>query len=293
MSETKWKGRNFLLTLNQIENFSIVKEYLLHFKNFNYAIATKEISPKTGHKHIHIYCQFVIPTTLYGDKLAGCHIDICRGSAQQNIAYIKKKNDPKNKGEIIWEEGVPKYKGGCSIKEVENMEREERRNLPLIYYKSVEQINSKEAAHINVDTLFKEIEVRYIYGGSGLGKTYFASQWIKELNFTTVDVICFANGFWNGVTDTGSFALFDEFRDVCVPGIEFIKLIDYTVKILNVKGGAVKNNYRYIAITSIQDPRYIYEKEWEEKKQWLRRIKVYHFYNYAEYEIIDSDKLFN
>ena len=223
----------------------------------------------------------------------GAHIDKSRGTTQENINYIKKLNDPDKRGEIIWEEGTPKYKGGLTIKEVKNMTRIERDNLPFVYLKNVERINFLEDNHINPDDFNKEVEVRYIYGGSGLGKTYFATEWARELGVPHFDIVSFENGFWNGVTDTCLFAFFDEFRDTAIPGVEFVKLIDYTVKNLNIKGGLVKNRYKYIAITSIQDPRFIYEKEWEEKKQWLRRMKIYHFYGYTQYKLLDNNEIFN
>ena len=292
MSEAKWKGRNFLITLNEIEYFTEVKDYLRSLKNFNYAIACKEKAPTTGHIHSHIYCQFSCSTTLSKNKMKGAHIDKTRGTTQENINYVKKVDDPDKRGEIIWEEGTPKYKGGLTIKEVKNMTRTERENLPFVYLNKVERINFLEDNHIDPNLFTKDVEVRYIYGGSGLGKTFFATNWAKELNLT-FDLVSFENGFWNGVSETCLFAFFDEFRDTCIPGVEFVKLIDYTIKNLNIKGGLVKNRYKYIAITSIQDPRFIYEKEWEEKKQWLRRMKVYHFFSYAQYKLLDSEELFN
>ena len=292
-NEGKWKSRNFLITLNEIEYFTEVKDYLRSLKNFIYAIACKEKAPTTGHLHSHIYCQFSCMTTLSKNKMHGAHIDKSRGTTQENINYIKKLNDPDKRGEIIWEEGTPKYKGGLTIKEVKNMTRIERDNLPFVYLKNVERINFLEDNHINPDDFNKEVEVRYIYGGSGLGKTYFATEWARELGVPHFDIVSFENGFWNGVTDTCLFAFFDEFRDSAIPGVEFVKLIDYTVKNLNIKGGLVKNRYKYIAITSIQDPRFIYEKEWEEKKQWLRRMKIYHFYGYTQYKLLDNNEIFN
>ena len=292
MSEAKWKGRNFLITLNEIEYFTEVKDYLRSLKNFNYAIACKEKAPTTGHIHSHIYCQFSCSTTLSKNKMKGAHIDKTRGTTQENINYVKKVDDPDKRGEIIWEEGTPKYKGGLTIKEVKNMTKTERENLPFVYLTKVERINFLEDNHIDPNLFTKDVEVRYIYGGSGLGKTFFATNWAKELN-VTFDLVSFENGFWNGVSETCLFAFFDEFRDTCIPGVEFVKLIDYTIKNLNIKGGLVKNRYKYIAITSIQDPRFIYEKEWEEKKQWLRRMKVYHFFSYAQYKLLDSEELFN
>ena len=288
--DNKWKSKNFLLTLNEVDKFDALKEYLTHFSTFNYAIASKEKAPETGHEHIHIFCQYNERTTLSSKKLQGSHIDICRGSAQQNIRYVKKLDDPDKRGEIIWEEGTPRYKGGMSIQEVKAMSQDDREMLPFVYFKSVNKLNSDENMSIDINNFFKEVEVRYIYGGSGLGKTYYAKTWINELGVQKIDVVNYHNGFWCGVTDKSIFALYDDFRDSDLPGVEFIKFIDYTIKNMNVKGSFIKNNYKYIAITSIQDPRFIYEKEWEEKKQWLRRIRVFHFYGYKQYkELTDED----
>lgn len=290
-NKTKWRGRNFLFTLNQVEKFDELKEYITHFTPFNYGIACLEKAPSTGHEHIHLYCQFSSVVTLSGNRLCGARIDICRGSAQQNIRYIKKEDEPDKRGEIIWEEGTPKYKGGMSIHEVKLMTQEDRELLPFVYYKSVNKLNSDENMSIDINAFFKQVEVRYIYGGSGLGKTYYAKSWINELGLKKIDVVNYHNGFWCGVTDSNVFALYDDFRDSDLPGVEFIKFIDYTIKNMNVKGSYIKNNYKYIAITSIQDPRFIYEKEWEEKKQWLRRMRVFHFYGYKQCKELTDDDL--
>lgn len=291
MSESQFKGRNFLITLNQVERFDELKKYIERLKSLTYAIATKEVAPSTGHEHIHVYCQFGSPTALAKAKLCDAHVDKCKGSAQQNIEYIKKTKDPSKRGKIIWEIGAPKLKGGVTIKEVEEMSKEERRYLPAIYYKTIERINAIEDAHVNVDDFFKEVEVRYIFGGSGMGKTYFAKQWLCELGLTKFSIVSYRNGFWTGVHSDALFALYDDFRDSDLPGAEFVRFIDYTVKNMNVKGSYVKNKYRYIAITSIQDPRDIYGHEWEEKRQWLRRMKVYQFTAYKQYSQLSDEEL--
>lgn len=285
--DTKWKGRNFLLTLNDISLYSELRDYLFHFGTFQYAIACREVAPTTGHKHIHIFCQYNNAITLKKSKLCGAHVDKCKGSAQENIKYIKKIDKPDEKGEIIWEEGTPLYKGRMSISDVESMTREERKNLPLIYYKTIEKINMLENMHADIEKMFKEVKVRYIFGKSGLGKTYLASQWLKELNANKFDIVSFENGFWNGVTDECPYAFYDDFRDTDMPPVMFIKFIDYTIKNLNIKGGFVKNNYRFIFITSIKDPRNIYGHAWEERKQWLRRMEIYEFTAYNVYHQIN------
>lgn len=283
MSETKWRSRNFLLTLNEIDFFMELKEYMQHYSTFQYGIACKEKAPKTGHLHIHMYCQYNNAVTIKKDKLHGAHVDKCRGSSQANINYIKKTDYPELRGEIIWEEGTPLLKGRLTISEAEKMSKEERKNLPLVYFKTVEKLNQNDNMHTIIDDMFKEVHVKYIFGKSGFGKTYLAGKWLKELSADKFDTVSYENGFWNGVTDICPYAVYDDFRDTDMPPVMFIKFIDYTIKNLNIKGGFVKNKYKYIFITSIKDPRLIYGGVWEEKKQWLRRMEVYEFTAYMEY----------
>ena len=286
--DNKIKGRNFFITLNQIDKFEDIKNYLLSLKNFSYGLASKEKAPSTGHEHIHIYCQFSSNTALSIHKLSGAHIDKCKGSAQQNIDYIKKKNEPDKRGVLIWDYGIPRYKGGASIKDIRDMSREEREFLPAIYFKAVKEINNEEQAHIRVGELFKQVDVRYVFGPSGLGKTYLVDSWINDLMIDSYDIVCYENGFWNGVSESSQVAFYDDFRDTDMPPVAFIKFIDYAIKILNIKGGFVKNRYRYIFITSIQDPREIYKKVWEEKRQWIRRMKIYEFTAFKEYHQLNA-----
>ena len=49
-------------------------------------------------------------------------------------------------------------------------------------------------------------------------------------------------------------ALYDDFRDSHMKPSEFINFIDYNVHGLNIKNGEIQNNYKYIIITSVQDP---------------------------------------
>jgi hypothetical protein len=276
-NKTFFKGRNFLITLNQPDYFGELKDYLKSMKGFTYAIATKEEAPTTGHKHIHVYIQFGGCTALAKNKLCGARVDKCRGSAQQNINYIRKNNDPEKAGEIIWEEGSPLFRGGLTIAEVKQLTQEQRENLPFSYYKGVYKLNMEENMHADIKETFKEVSVKFIFGPSGLGKTQLAMKWLEDEGVTKYDIVSYENGFWNGVSETCEYAVYDDFRDTDMPPVMFIKFIDYTIKNLNIKGGFVKNKYKTIYITSVQDPRDIYTSNWEEKKQWIRRMEIYEF----------------
>lgn len=273
MSKNIFKGRNFLFTLNQIDYWDDLKKWIETHPQLQYAIATLEKAPSTGHKHIHCYAQFkqVIKASKQATKNA--RIDKCFGSAQQNIDYIKKTKEPEKRGEIIWETGEPKKKGGPTIKEIKEMAKEEREDLPGFYYNIVKQINQEEAKDISVNDFYKEIKAYYIWGPSGIGKTRMALKMIKEAGFETFNLVKFDGNFWHGTKEQGGAALYDDFRDSHMKPSEFINFIDYNIQNMNVKGGSQKNKYNFIILTSVQDPEEIYKNvEGEPRRQWLRRF---------------------
>lgn len=264
------KVRNILLTLNQPETFDEIKKYLLEKPSFQYGIACREEAPTTGHKHIHFYVQFNKPTTIQKSKLLGSHLDICKGSPQQNINYVKKD------GDIIFEEGTPKLKGGKTIKEVMEMKPEERLNLPACYYNICQKIKAEEEKDLKGDDMYKEMKVHWYWGDSGLGKTRRA---YKEIGSRTFNEVKFDGNFWHGAKEGGTIALYDDFRDSDMKPRELINFIDYNKHIMNIKGGSCRNTYTEIFITSIQSPEEIYKNvEGEPRRQWLRRLtEIIHF----------------
>ncbi len=116
---------DFQLTLNNEKNGDVdacniilmkkydkLIDYLSNLK-YRYIIACKETNKK-GFSHIHIYIQFEKARKLSIKKCQGAHIEICRGSAQENIDYIKKDNN------ILIELGSPKLIRKSTIKDIIN-----------------------------------------------------------------------------------------------------------------------------------------------------------------------------
>ena len=279
-------SRNFLITLNEPdETYEKVKNYLMGMKKLCYFISTLEKAPTTGHKHIHIYAQFEDSTRLSLKRMMGAHIDKCFGSAQQNIDYIKKVKEPEKRGTIIDEWGEPKMRGGYTIKDVEDMPKEERRDLNINYYNIVKQINEEEANDIDIDEIYKpNIKVYYIWGPSEMNKSKDAIKMIKDAGYQKLNMVKYENGFWMGIGKSKA-CLYDDFRDSHMKPSEFINFIDYNVHPMNIKGGVVQNKYEYIVITSVQDPNLLYENmndRDEPKKQWLRRMEIIHYSKFKD-----------
>lgn len=278
-------SRNFLITINNPdETYEKIKNYIMGLKNLCYYIATLEKAPTTGHKHIHIYCQFDIPSRLSLKKMLGAHIDKCFGSAQQNIDYINKVHEPEKRGTIIDEWGEPKLRGGLTISDVEQMDKQERKKLPIQYYNIVRKIELEEECDIDPRTLFKKIEVYYIWGPSEMDKSKDAIQMTIDKGYDRINMVKYENGFWLNI-GSAKAAIYDDFRDSHMKPSEFINFIDYNRHPLNVKGGVKTNNYELIIITSVQDPRELYanmQDRDEPSKQWLRRMNIIHKSKFAD-----------
>lgn len=93
MEVISFQARRFQLTLNQPELYNEIKDYLMSFKAFKFLKSCREKAPETGHEHIHIYVCFNNGTRLSQTRIRGAHLEICRGSNKQNIAYIEKNGD--------------------------------------------------------------------------------------------------------------------------------------------------------------------------------------------------------
>ena len=259
-------ARCFQLTINAIDTAGDVLNYLRKCSP-NYLLAGREKAPTTGHVHMHVYVQFPNPRRLSLKKLLGAHVEKTRGSTEQNIKYIKKPDT-----EIVAEEGEPRLNHVPTIGEAKKMA--DLSGLNLNMYNIVQKIEAEKKKIINPAEYYKQIEVYWIWGESGAGKTRYAIEDMKKRGIAGFNEVKMVGEFWHGVQEDCEVALYDDWRDNHMKPTELINFIDYNRHVMNVKGGSVRNNYSLIYITSLQSPESIYTKVPEEtQKQWLRRIK--------------------
>lgn len=267
VAKSSKSAKGFQLTQNDMEAAGDLLNYLRSL-NPNYLVACREKAPSTGHEHMHVYVQFPNARRLSMKKLAGAHIEVCRGSPKQNIAYIKKD------GDIIAEEGAPRLNYVPTIQEAKKMEDKELEGLNLNLFNIAAKIQAEKKKSIDPKDYYKEIEVYWIWGESGAGKTRYAVRDMLKRNIEKFNEVKMVGEFWHGVQEECEVALYDDFRDSHMKPTELINFIDYNRHIMNIKGGSVRNNYKLIYITSLQDPNEIYKNVPEEsKRQWLRRLK--------------------
>lgn len=263
------RSRSFQLTCNNLESYEASINELKRSKTLDYIIACRELAPTTGHVHYHIYAHHYEARQLNISKLNGAHVEICRGNVQQNINYIKKD------GEIILEEGIVPISNVLTIKELKGINHED--DLPdWKQYNLWRTLKNQES--IDINNWHKEIQVYYISGASGVGKSLRAKEIVlenKDKYGTEVSIAKFSNGYWNNVNSSVKIMIYDDFRDSHLPASEFINLIDYNRHTMNIKGGSIINNYELIIITSVIPIDCIYLNMNEEpRQQWLRRIKI-------------------
>lgn len=296
----KVRARHFQLTLNEVNNYDKLYNYLTGYSTLKYLISCRETAPTTGHEHIHVYIQFSQPKIIEAKNLYGAHIEKCRGTPQQNRDYIVKD------GNILDEVGTFKTNGGIcghTIADVIKMSNDELYEIADYKYYNVIQKIINDKSRLTADNHYKpDMNVIYVIGGSGMGKSKFGYKIVEKLAVpgTPYDEVSYANGFWLGVFDS-HIAVYDDFRDSVMKPNEFIRFIDYNKHILNVKCGQKINEYTTIIITSKQAPWMLWDKSNEEKKQWLRRMDVYQIVydknhkkklekiNVNDYYLIDDD----
>ena len=269
-----FRSRAFLFTLNQVDKYEEFKALILKLKSCDYFVAAKEKAPTTGHEHIHAYVHFTNAYKLSKKILAiGAHIDICKGSPQQNITYVKKD------GNILDEVGDEPHQGFHTVKDLKETPNPDTLNWNE--YNTWKKIHSEMDNDIDIDDWHKDIKVYYIQGPSGIGKTEKAKEIVRqnrEQYGGKVNVVKFDGNFWLGV-GTAKVAIYDDFRDSHMKASEFINFIDYNTHTLNVKGGFQQNRYNLIIITSVQRLDDIYKScQGEPRTQWLRRIEVINMY---------------
>lgn len=265
------RARSFLLTLNEIEKYDDLKSEFQKLKSCDYFISCKEIAPTTGHEHIHIYAHFSSSYKISKRILNyHSHIDICKGTPQQNIAYIRKD------GNILDTWGEEPRQGARTVKELKQIDNPDELNWNE--YNTWNKIHQNMSNDIDIDNWSKEVKVYYIQGPSGVGKTEKAKQIVRE-NIEKygrkINRVKCENNFWIGVGEEAKIAIYDDFRDSHMKASEFVNFIDYNKQIMNTKGGSKLNNYELIIITSVQNIEDIYHNMiGEPRKQWMRRVEV-------------------
>lgn len=272
----------FSMYMELFRKYTELIKYITSFKNFRYLISGLGLSfdkSNTQHLlHIHIYVEYKEKQKFSIKKLQGAHVKTNILSQENVIQYVKDQELG-----IIEEIGNKSIAHRPTIKELRNYTKKQLDELDSQqYYNIVSKELTRRNNIIKTDEYYKgtkNLNVYYIYGKSGVGKTLKAQEIIKQFGYTQFEEVKHRGQFYLGVAGECEACLYDDFRPSHMDVSEFINFIDYNVHNLDIKGGHIKNNYKLIIITSINNPKNIYKNctdSEETKTQWLRRMKIIH-----------------
>lgn len=266
-----FRARAFQFTLNEPEYYEDLKAELTRLKSLDYLIACREKAPTTGHEHVHVYAHFSSQYKLNQKILSfGAHIEICKGSPKQNIAYIRKD------GNVIDELGEEPHQGIKSVRELREMNVDD---VDPHLYRIKKEIDEDKREEEGFFSMLKEIKsnnlkaptIYYLTGKPGNGKTYKAYQIALE-NYPEEQIgrIAINNNFFKITNEKAKCFVIEEFRPSQLHASDFLQFIDKYGFNANVKGGFKYIRPEMILICSVMRPQDIYSYEMNE--QFMRRI---------------------
>ena len=195
------KSRNFQITINNPHEHDITQEKiieLLNNENVKYACGKEEIGDETHTNHLHVFVIFKSPR--YPNAVIdlfksfnGAHVEVCRGSIQENIDYIKKEETTVD-GTFFEIGDIPKGQGNRSdIVLIKDLIEEgySADDIVDLYTHFLFQLDKIEilVRHYRMKKYSKikrDIKVTYIYGQSGVGKTRYVVDKIGLQNMYRV-----------------------------------------------------------------------------------------------------------
>ena len=292
MSEKKDKPKNPLSSKNRkwmweinnyedkgikFENVGKMLEDTYGKDKITYYCVCAEVGLENKTPHIHGFAYF--KNGVYGSKLsklfANCHVTIAYGTCADNRAYIYKngkwEGHPKEDQRI---EGMQYESGECptetpgfrtDLQQLHDLIKQGKTNSEIYevnaqylkYSKSIDKIRQDIIAQ-KMRLQFRKLEVTYIYGDSGVGKTrgimetygyenvFRAWDWESRFPFdgyTTEDVL-----------------LMDEF-DGSIKIKTMLNLLDGYPLQLNVKGGKAQACFTKVFIVSNDRFESLYKNE--------------------------------
>ena len=279
-------GRNFILTLNEatLEYYADIKEYLTSLAQFQYYLCCEHIGQEN--KHYHVFVQYNNTKKLTLARLYGAHIEVCRGSAQRNMAYVRAEDEKHVMegvtAELIDEEGTPRLRGGnYTVGYLKDLENDDE--LPAMYFNIHQKIKNKKKSDeafykmlndIKEDSL-RPIQVIYFIGKPGSGKTYNAYKYaLDRYQPDEITKVTINNNFFEFVGSCKDKCLVvEEFRPSQLHPSSLLQFTDKYGYSCPIKGSYKYVKPEMIIICSIIDPRNLYREEKHElNEQFTRRI---------------------
>lgn len=222
---------------------------------------------ESGTPHLQGYAEFdrAVDLGTLGRLLGGrAHVEACKGTAAQNIAYCRKG------GDCYCERGVPGAPGTRNdIRAVRELVRNTGRMADVIEIATSYQ--SLRMAELLLKYVGPERKspprVRWFWGPTGTGKTLSAVTeaggdfWMSSRSLR----------WWDGY-DGQTKVIFDDFRADFCTFHELLRILDRYPFRVEVKGGSRPLLATDIWVTSCHPPERVYPNCGERVEQLIRRI---------------------
>lgn len=259
MADTR--TRSYCLTINNYEESDIVRLKELKLK-VRYLIYGKEVSSSgTPHLQIYIYFENAVKFSTLKKKFPTAHIEVARGSPEQNREYCSKEADFEEIGEL------PKQGARSDIDEVReilNSGGNMRDVVPI-----ARSVQSIRMAEIQLKYFEKKRDwkplVKWYWGEPGTGKSHLAFNELKD------PYVCMAKSKWWEGYDGHEHVIIDDMRASFASFEELLRILDRYPYRVECKGGSRQLLAKTIIITSTFSPYNIYDTG-ENLVQLLRRI---------------------
>lgn len=265
------RSRNWCFTINNPTEEDSAEELK---QQASYVIIGKEVG-EGGTPHLQGYCHFKTMKSLSQLKklLPRAHLEVCKGSPEDNIAYCQKDGDyiefgeapmsKKRKGEKgaeFWAEQLSLAKRG----RIDDMDPK----VQLTHFSTIQKIVSKYAPMPDdADGLTGE----WFWGESGTGK----SRKARDDNPGFYLKLC--NKWWDGYNGEECAILEDFDKDHHMLAYHLKIWADRYAFPAEVKGGKINIRPKKIIVTSNYHPQDIWSNNPQSLDPILRRFKITHF----------------
>lgn len=269
------KRRDYCFTINNWtdEDLEELKK-LEDSPKVRYIIAGQEVGEE-GTKHIQGYVYFHNATAFSTIKgfLPRSHIEPCKGTPEQNIAYCSKDGEFYEKGERPISQ---KRKGELEKERWDDIKDKAKRGkldeIPSdIFVKHYRTLRAIEKDHAEMPEDADDCTGKWYYGDTGTGK----SRKARSENPGAYLKMC--NKWWDSYNGEDVVIIEDFDKQHVVLGHHLKIWADRYAFPAEIKGGKINIRPKLIIVTSNWHPKEIWGQEPQTLEPILRRFDVTHF----------------
>lgn len=267
--DSNTRARSYCFTINNWELDDLQQIWDLDcFFIIGYEVGKCGTPHLQGYLHFNSCMRF---TTLH-KRLPRAHLEVAKGSYQQNLAYCSKDGDfDTSLDYALRAHHQPPQQGKRSdMTDIATMIFQKKSALEIMEEHPGSYIRYQRSIKEAISMVMPERTIRphvgWIYGPTGSGKTYYAK---------TYDPPCyFKNGtkWWEGYHQQKTIII-DDFNSSNWDFRDLLRLLDENVYQGEIKGGHVQVNSPNIFITCDRPPHEVFKKLTKhELSQLLRRL---------------------